>query len=424
MPRELRAERMVGYYHRRGLCHKAQSDAFTGLAGGKRAAARAGLTGSGARKRASYILLKVLAWFFDRRAVMPGHVVQLAAVVIATLSHAVPAQAQADACRAADVLGVERVVEIDATGGPRLGNLQYREIDFLEPGEVVLTFDDGPSRQTTERVLEALAAHCTKATFFMVGRMALAEPDMVQRVAALGHTVATHTWSHANLGSLSSDRIEREIEMGISAVSAALGRPVAPFFRFPYLSDPKRGMSYLEGRDLGMFSIDVDSYDFRTRDGDKMRSNVMSQLKKRGKGIILFHDIQHSTARGLKDLLDELKAKGYKVVHLTQKRPATTLAKYDAIAGRELARRMVATADRPLAARSVTWPVTTSPADGKAAAAEELPWSKREATASEPAPPRRSRTPRQARADEAKPERPSWKIEEIPWQEQMLRHLR
>lgn len=100
------------------------------------------------------------------------------------------------ACDNKNALGVERVVEVDTTKGPRLGHVQYKDIDFLRPGEVVLTFDDGPSHQTTPKVLEALRAHCTKAIFFMVGRMAVAYPDMVRTVEEAGHTIGSHTWSH------------------------------------------------------------------------------------------------------------------------------------------------------------------------------------------------------------------------------------
>lgn len=355
-----------------------------------------------------------------------------AASALSALAHPAAAQDKS-ACNDASVLGVQRVVEIDAKGGPLLGNLQYKEIDFLEPGEVVLTFDDGPSRQTTEAVLAALAEHCTKATFFMVGRMALAEPDMVRKIDALGHTVGSHTWSHANQGSLSAANAEREIELGVSAITAALGKPIAPFFRFPYLSDPRRSINYLEGRDIGVFSIDVDSYDFRTRNGAVMKQNVLSQLQKKGKGIILFHDIQRSTAAGIADLLDELKRRKFKVVHMVAKAPLATVAAYDAIAQKDLARRKVQTANNPLASRSMTWPVETGAGSGPAPVtvarppSQQLPWKPAAGTAA--APPARNAdaaAPQAARnaTPASRAERPAWKREELPWQEQMWNHYR
>ncbi|MDX2259770.1 MAG: polysaccharide deacetylase family protein [Hyphomicrobiaceae bacterium] len=260
----------------------------------------------------------------------------------------------------ASVLGVSRVVEIDTTGGPRLGNMQYPDIDFLKPGEVVLTFDDGPLRRHSLAVLNALERHCTKAIFFMVGRMALVDPAMVREIAARGHTVGTHTWTHKNIGAQGAAGAEKEIELGISAISAALGKPVAPFFRFPYLSDPKGAQGHLKSRDQAIFSIDVDSLDFRTRSGDAMVDRVMAGLRSKGKGILLMHDIQRSTAAGVERLLDALARGGYKVVHLVAKAPSTTLADYDEMAAKELARYQ-ARGPVPLASRSVVWPISADP---------------------------------------------------------------
>ncbi|MEM1371316.1 MAG: polysaccharide deacetylase family protein [Pseudomonadota bacterium] len=255
------------------------------------------------------------------------------------------------------VLGVSRVVEIDTRKGTRFGNMQYRDIDFLKPGEVVLTFDDGPLRRHTLSVLNALERHCTKATFYMVGRMAVSDPQLVKEIDRRGHTVATHTWSHKNLNRQSKAGGVREIELGISAISAALGRPVAPFFRFPYLADPQRLISYLQERDIGVFSIDVDSVDFRTRSGTVIADRVMRGLKRKGKGILLFHDIQTSTARGLDRLLDRLARAGYKVVHTVPKMPVKTLAKYDTAGMKALIKRKKRLGERPLAKRSVVWPI-------------------------------------------------------------------
>jgi peptidoglycan/xylan/chitin deacetylase (PgdA/CDA1 family) len=266
-----------------------------------------------------------------------------------------PAQGTSEDCRGA--IGVSRVVEIDASAGPHFGQLQYTSNDFLRDGEVVLTFDDGPLRPYTRPVLEALAAHCTKATFFMVGRMAVADPEMAREVAKRGHTIGTHTWSHQNLKAMLPARAQAEIELGLSAVQRALGQPVAPFFRFPYLADSKGLLARLEARNIAVFSIDEDSYDYRTRSPETVHRNIISQLRSKRKGIILFHDIQPSTARALKPLLDDLKARGFRVVHLVPKSAATTLAEYDELSGQELARRSRVVSANPLARRSVVWPI-------------------------------------------------------------------
>src|SRR5271169_1127779 len=87
-----------------------------------------------------------------------------------------------NSCSNADALGVSRVAEIDTTNGPRFGE-QYPGDHLLQAGEVVLTFDDGPFPNDTKAILDALAAQCTKATFFNVGSMAAAYPDFAKEVA-------------------------------------------------------------------------------------------------------------------------------------------------------------------------------------------------------------------------------------------------
>jgi peptidoglycan/xylan/chitin deacetylase (PgdA/CDA1 family) len=232
-----------------------------------------------------------------------------------------------------NALGLSRTVEIDTTGGPGFGLEQYKAHDFLSMHEVVLTFDDGPWPANTRAVLEALAAHCIKATFFPIGKHAIWHPELLKEVAAQGHTIGSHTWSHANLRDkkLTPEKAKEEIEKGVSAVKLALGAPPAPFFRFPYLQDPPALVSYLGQRNIGIFSMDLDSFDFKWRKSEQVVKSVMAKLDKIGKGIILLHDFQQATAKGLPDLLNELKAKGYKVVHMKAKAPVTTIAEYDTL---------------------------------------------------------------------------------------------
>lgn len=260
------------------------------------------------------------------------------------------ANVHAGECKNPNALGVSRVITVDTKGGPRFGNVQYRnkEQELLKDGEVILTFDDGPLRRHTKAVLAALDAHCTKATFFAVGRMAIADADMLRKVADAGHSIGHHTWSHKNQKQRSFNNAVAEFELGVSAVTLATGRPTVPFFRFPYLADPFRMKAYLAERNFAIFSIDVDSYDFRTRSGNTMLRNVMSQLKRRRKGIILFHDIQHSTAKGIRSVLDTLKAKGFKIVHLVAKAPAVTLPEYDKEAAVLLEKRRYMVSARPI----------------------------------------------------------------------------
>jgi peptidoglycan-N-acetylglucosamine deacetylase len=254
-------------------------------------------------------------------------------------------------------LGVSRTVAIDTSQGPLYGG-KYKGGGLLKDREVVLTFDDGPLRATTRPILDALAAQCTRATFFMLGRMALADPELVKEVARRGHTVATHTWSHSNLQRLSPEEGEAEIELGLSAIQHALGRPAAPFFRFPFLRDTPASLGYLRERHLAAFALDIDSRDFETKDAAVVNERVLKDLAARGKGIILLHDIHASTAKAVPSLLAELKERGYRIVHLRAKAGAETLTDYDTAVREEVERRRLAASGNPLAKRSVTWPLT------------------------------------------------------------------
>ncbi|WP_420135352.1 polysaccharide deacetylase family protein [Rhodopseudomonas sp.] len=252
--------------------------------------------------------------------------------VVAKEPAAIPAPApavQQQACTNPNALGISRTVEIDTTGGPGLGLSQYRDYDFLEPGEVALTFDDGPWPVNTPAVLAALAAECVKAVFFPIGKHASWHPAILKQVVAAGHTVGSHTWSHVNLASKPFAEAKAEIEKGISGTVLAAGQPTSPFFRFPQLRQTSELKTYLGERNIATFSIDIDSEDFRIHKPEQLITGVMTKLKKTGKGIILMHDFQKSTAQALPELLSQLKAGGYKVVFITAKDRVTTLPEYD-----------------------------------------------------------------------------------------------
>src|SRR5215468_3510212 len=112
---------------------------------------------------------------------------------------AAASQTLAPTAKNANALGTSRIVEVDTSGGPGFGFEHFKEHDFLRPKEVVLTFDDGPWPKNTPAVLAALASHCTKATFFPIGKHATYHPEILKQVAAAGHTIGSHTWSHATL---------------------------------------------------------------------------------------------------------------------------------------------------------------------------------------------------------------------------------
>src|SRR5256885_1410922 len=247
-------------------------------------------------------------------------------------SPAVPPASAKAPCANPDALGIARVVEIDTTGGPGFGFEHFKELDFLRDHEVVLTFDDGPWPENTPSVLKTLAEECTTGIFFSIGKHATYYPEILKQVYAAGHTIGSHTWSHATLTNkkLTEDQRKEEIEKGISAVKWALGGvSEAPFFRFPALQHPPEMVTYLGTRNIAMFSCDLDSFDFKARNAKQVIDVTMKKLNKLGKGIILMHDFHKHTAEALPELLHRLKAGGYKVVKMIAKTPVETIAKYD-----------------------------------------------------------------------------------------------
>jgi peptidoglycan/xylan/chitin deacetylase (PgdA/CDA1 family) len=243
-----------------------------------------------------------------------------------------PAQPARAQCTNPNALGVARTVEIDTTGGPGFGFEHFKELDFLRDHEVVLTFDDGPWPENTPSVLKTLAEECTTGIFFSIGKHATYYPEILKQVYAAGHTVGTHTWSHATLTNkkLSEAQRKEEIEKGISAVKWALGgTSPAAFFRFPALQHPPEMVTYLGTRNIAMFSCDLDSFDFKARNAKQVIDVTMKKVNKLGKGIILMHDFHKHTAEALPELLHQLKAGGYKVVAMRAKAPVQSLPQFD-----------------------------------------------------------------------------------------------
>jgi peptidoglycan/xylan/chitin deacetylase (PgdA/CDA1 family) len=265
-----------------------------------------------------------------------------------SMGPAPPPVAQKECPGNPDPLGVSRVVEIDTTGGPGFGFQHYKMYDFLNPKEVVLTFDDGPLPNRTTAVLAALDAECTKATFFTVGKVAAGYPEIVRDVAKSGHTIGAHTVTHKDLSKMPMDQAKDEIEKSFSIIHRAVGGPTAPFFRFPFLKASPETLKYLADRNIAVFSTDIDSFDFKGGRPEKLVKHVIALLEKRGKGIVLMHDIQPHTAKAMPALLKELKAKGYKIVQLTAKDPVKTLPEYDDLVAKDMQGMPTALSDRPL----------------------------------------------------------------------------
>ncbi|MFM9942595.1 MAG: polysaccharide deacetylase family protein [Hyphomicrobiaceae bacterium] len=260
-----------------------------------------------------------------------------AAVALLYATGVVPAAACTHSGRG---LGVARIVEVDATGGPVFGLItkQRKENRFLGPKEAVLTFDDGPLPGVTRSILDTLDQFCTKATFFSVGRMAVAYPESIRDILKRGHTLGTHTWSHPmSLPRLSQKQARDQIESGFAAVSLAAGQPIAPFFRFPGLNDSSALVQHLSQRNIATFTVDVVSNDSYIADTQRLIDRTLAQLEEHQGGIMLFHDIKHQTARALPAILSEMKRRGYTIVHMRSKHPFVAEPQYVAAVSEHVA---------------------------------------------------------------------------------------
>lgn len=228
-----------------------------------------------------------------------------------------------------DAIGTSRTMVVDPRAHPIIGTMQYAKTLPLQDREVVLTFDDGPLPKYSNEILDILAAHCAKATFFLVGSQARANPQGVRKVRDAGHTVGTHTQNHpVGMDRLPFERSRQEIEQGIASVTAALGDGggLSPFLRIPGLRRTDEIEAFAASKGLQLWSADFPADDWRDVSANRVYELAMQRLEQKGKGILLLHDIQPRTVAALPMILKEMKARGYRIVHVvpaTPERPAT-----------------------------------------------------------------------------------------------------
>jgi peptidoglycan/xylan/chitin deacetylase (PgdA/CDA1 family) len=236
------------------------------------------------------------------------------AVLVATTDGAAANQCPANP----NAIGTTRILTVNPSDYPLVGKTQYRETLPLRNREVVLTFDDGPVGPYTDKILEALAAECVRATFFVLGVNVAESPDLVRRVRSEGHTIGTHTFNHPYLGKMPFEQAKKEIDLGITATTEALGNPrdLAPFFRAPYLDVTREIERYLFSRRIMLWSIDVAGEDWLDATEERFVGNAVTRLEKAQKGILLLHDMQPLTARALPNLLATLKLRNFRIVHV------------------------------------------------------------------------------------------------------------
>jgi peptidoglycan-N-acetylglucosamine deacetylase len=248
---------------------------------------------------------------------MPIRVVALA---LALGCIATAAQAQTPCPAGTDALGTARVLPVDAATTPRIGRKHFPQTLPLAPKEIVLTFDDGPAPGTTARVLDALKRECVRASFFLLGRNAIAYPGLARRELAEGHTVAHHSFSHPLLNRMPPAAAEAEIDRGFAGVDTALygnatEAPATPFFRFPGFASSPALLNVLERRRIVVFGADLWASDWNPMSPAQQLQLLLGRIQAARGGIVLLHDTRAQTAAMVPALLRALKSGGYSIVH-------------------------------------------------------------------------------------------------------------
>jgi len=181
---------------------------------------------------------------------------------------------------------------------------------------IAMTFDDGPSAKLTPKLLELLTAHHIKATFFLIGQNVAENPEIVVREVREGHEIANHSWSHPNLAKMSDDGVRGQLHKTEDAIRSAVGnRPT--LLRPPYGSITARQKKWIN-QEFGYKIVlwDVDPLDWR-RPGPNVVCNRILKNTRAG-SIVLAHDIHPGTIEAMPCVLNQLEAKGFKFVTVSE----------------------------------------------------------------------------------------------------------
>src|SRR5215469_16037563 len=181
---------------------------------------------------------------------------------------------------------------------------------------IAMTFDDGPSPETTPRLLDILKQRNIKVTFFMIGQNAERNPDLVRRILAEGHEIGNHSWTHPQLSKLSDDRVTQEITKTQEAIKSASGF-IPTTLRPPYGAITARQRAWIENQfGLSIILWSVDPFDWKRPGPSVITQRILSGA--RPGAIILSHDIHKQTVDAMPATLDGLMRKGFKFVTVSQ----------------------------------------------------------------------------------------------------------
>ncbi len=244
-------------------------------------------------------------------------------------------------CLRAEPTPVSQGAEKNGRNAPGESNITFNSVHVAGP-YIAMTFDDGPSATLTPKLLDLLAAHHIKATFFVIGENVAEHPEIVERAAREGHEIANHSWSHPNFGKMSDEGVRRQLTRTDDAIKNATGvRPT--LLRPPYGSITARQKRWIHN-EFGYQIIlwDVDPYDWK-RPGPSVVCNRILKETRPG-SIVLSHDIHPGTIEAMPSTFDQLQAKGFKFVTVS-----------------ELIRMLVPQPPQPSTGTHVSVPATVAP---------------------------------------------------------------
>jgi len=210
---------------------------------------------------------------------------------------------------------VEKEAAAKTPAPPKEPSITFNSVHVDGP-YIAMTFDDGPSATLTPKLLDVLAAHHIKATFFVLGEMVAEHPEILARAVQEGHEIASHSWSHPNLAKMSQEGVRSQLQRTDDEIKSATGkRPT--LFRPPYGSITEREKRWIHdefGYDIILW--DVDPLDWKRPGPAIVRSRILKET--RPGSIVLSHDIHPGTIEAMPSTFDQLEAKGFKFVTVSE----------------------------------------------------------------------------------------------------------
>jgi len=210
---------------------------------------------------------------------------------------------------------VQKEVAAKTPAPPKEPAITFNSVHVNGP-YIAMTFDDGPSATLTPKLLDLLAAHHIKATFFVLGEMVAEHPEILARAAQEGHEIASHSWSHPNLAKMSQEGVRSQLQRTDDQIKSAIGKSPT-LFRPPYGSITEHQKKWIHDQ-FGYDTIlwDVDPLDWKRPGPAVVRNRILKET--RPGSIVLSHDIHPGTIEAMPSTFDELEAKCFKFVTVSE----------------------------------------------------------------------------------------------------------